>query len=725
VIHTAGGTISGMQPLRRPAVAVTAPIVAATIAVAGAVLAAWARAGATGGLVAAVSLPVTIVLIAAAGCVLALARPDNRVGWIMVAAATAWGAGEGMFDLAVRGIVTAPGTVAGADWLAVGGSAVRAVGWGAAAVAVPAFFPDGHLPGSRWRWLGWTLTGSLVATFFGVILDLHAENFELQAAGWRSPLHLPGAAGSLASLLGTLSLPLTAATVAGSVAGMVSRWRRGGTALRRQLLTFAIAAALPVIVIPTAFGSGWPTWIFAATTLPLPIATAAAILTGGAFDLATVANRSLVWGALAASIVAIYALIIMGVGAMLDATGARWLPWLGTAAVAVSFAPLRTALAQAANRVTYGQWREPYAVLAGLSPRIAAASNPDLLLADVVTELHHTLGLRQAALRDATGAVVAGTVVAGSVVAGGSGHSHTVVPLTAYGERAGDLLYGEPATPLRPADRRVLEDLAAQLALLLHARELTEDVRRARERLVLAREEERRRLRRDLHDGLGPALAGLMLKVENARALVPTEPEAAVEDLRAIRDDIKAAVADIRRLVEGLRPPAVDDLGLGPAVRQAVLGLATPAGIGAVVDVADPLPDVPAAVEVALYRIVSEAVTNVVRHSGAASCRVAILVRDRTIVAEVSDGGGGFPAAEPGGPHGDGRVRGDGQARRDGYSDGHGLISMRERAEELGGSLAIRSDGKGTTIIATLPLPGIGATIPALRVPGRISGAAG
>ena len=339
-----------------------------------------------------VSLPATIVLIAAAGCVLALARPDNRVGWIMVAAATAWGVGEGMFDVAVRGIVAAPGTVPGADWLAIGGSAVRAVGWGAAAVAVPAFFPDGHLPGPRWRWLGWTLAGSLVATFFGVALDPHAENFELQAAGWHSPLHLPGAVGSLANLLGALSLPLTVATVVGSVTGMVSRWRRGGTALRRQLLTFAIAAALPVIVIPTAFGSGWPTWLFAASALPLPIATAIAILTGGVFDLATVANRSIVWGALAASIVAIYALIIVGVGAMLNATGARWLPWLGTAVVAVSFAPLRTALAQAANRVTDGQWREPYAVLAGLSPRIAAASSADLLLADVVTELHTRSG---------------------------------------------------------------------------------------------------------------------------------------------------------------------------------------------------------------------------------------------------------------------------------------------------------------------------------------------
>ncbi len=525
------GTIIQMRPLRPPTVAVTTPIVAATIALAGAALAGWARAGGTGDLMAAISLPATIALLASAGCVVALARPDNLVGWLMLAGASAWGLGEGMFDLAVRGIVTAPGTVPGAGWLAVAGSCIRAAGWGAAAVGVPVLFPDGRLPGPRWRWLWWTLTGSLATTFLGTALDPHAENFQLQAAGWRSPVHLPGTVGSLANVLGTLSLPLTVATVAGSVTGMVFRWRRGGTALRRQLLTFAVAASLPVIVIPTAFGSGWPTWVFAASTLPLPIATAVAILTGGVFDLATVANRSLVWGTLAVSIVSIYALIVVGVGAMLDTTGARWLPWLGTAAVAVSLAPLRRALADAADRVTYGRWRQPYEVLAGLSPRIAAASGTDRLLADIVAELQDTLGLGNAALRDAGGTTVAGI----------PGPAPTVVPLMAYGRRAGDLLYATPASPLRAADLRVLRDLAAQLALLLHARALTAHVRNARERLVLAREEERRRMRRDLHDGLGPALAGLMLKVENARALVPAAPQTAIEDLHALRDDIKSA----------------------------------------------------------------------------------------------------------------------------------------------------------------------------------------
>ena len=200
-------------------------------------------------------------------------------------------------------------------------------------------------------------------------------------------------------------------------------------------------------MIPTAFGSGWPSWVFAAGVLPLPIAVAAAILTGGVFDLATVANRSLVWGTLSASIVGIYALIIVGAGALLGGTGTRWLPWLGTAVVAVSFAPLRRVLQEAANRITYGRWREPYQVLAGLSPRIAAASDSDRLLAEVVAELRDHLGLTGAALRDAGGVVVAGT----------PGAAHTVTPLIAYGRPAGDLLYCEPATsaaPSRPAGAR-------------------------------------------------------------------------------------------------------------------------------------------------------------------------------------------------------------------------------------------------------------------------------
>jgi signal transduction histidine kinase len=222
----------------------------------------------------------------------------------------------------------------------------------------------------------------------------------------------------------------------------------------------------------------------------------------------------------------------------------------------------------------------------------------------------------------------------------------------------------------------------------MHARALTVDLRAARERLVLAREEERRRLRRDLHDGLGPALAGLMLKVDNARALIADQPRTAERDLETLQRDIAATVLDVRRLVEGLRPPAIDELGLSAAVTQAVSRLA--AGSPITVSCAEPLPEVPAAVEVALYRIVSEAVVNAVRHAGGVACAVSIGVDGGHLVATVSDAGPGIP-----------------DQRR---SSGHGLATMRERAEELGGTLTVTTGPTGTTVVAALPAASAGTS---------------
>jgi signal transduction histidine kinase len=681
--------------------AVASPIAAAVLAAAGGLGAVWARAGDTADPTSSVALATTIALVALTGCVLALARPANRIGWVVVLAAAAWGVGEGCYDLGVRGIVTAPGTIHGAGALAVAGAALRAIGWTAAAVAVPAIFPDGRLPGPRWRWVGYTLAGALATTFIGTTLASFVDSDELRAAGWRNPLAVPAAVARFGDALTTASLPLMAATVAGGVAAIVYRWRRGDPARRRQLLTFATAAALPVVVIPTAFGAGWPPWVFAAAVAPLPLAVATAILTGGMFDVATVANRSLVWGTLSAAIVGIYVLVIAGTGALLGDAGARWLPWLGTGVVAVSFAPLRNALHAAADRITYGRWREPYEVLAGLSPRIGVAPGAERLLREVVAELSETLGLTGVVLRDPDGRPVAEppppvapAPMAGPPAATVAVPGETALALVAYGRLTGELRYTEPASPLRPADRRLLDDLAAQLALLMHARALTEDLRRARERLVLAREEERRRLRRDLHDGLGPALAGLMLKVDNARALIADDPATAGRDLLVLRGDIQNTVVDVRRLVEGLRPPAIDELGLGPAITEAVGRLASRTGTAVEVSVDASLPPVPAAVEVALYRIVAEAVTNAVRHADAATCRVTVTVRGGELVATILDDGS-WRSSSP-------RVADP--------AGGNGLATMRERAEELGGALRVDANGDGTMVTAVLPLL---STVPA------------
>jgi signal transduction histidine kinase len=236
-----------------------------------------------------------------------------------------------------------------------------------------------------------------------------------------------------------------------------------------------------------------------------------------------------------------------------------------------------------------------------------------------------------------------------------------------------------------PADRRLLEDLARQAGVAAHAVRLTNDLQRSRERLVAAREEERRRLRRDLHDGLGAQLAGLNVQMGVLRRLIPSDPQAADELVVELRTELRSAIADIRRLVYDLRPPALDDLGLAAALRQlAERYSAEEAGLRVHVEVPAILPRLPAAVEVAAYRIFQEALTNVVRHARARTCAATLSVVEE-VCLEITDDGIGLPP---------------------GHSAGVGLISMRERAEELGGNCAIEPIQEGgTRVIVRLPLP--------------------
>jgi signal transduction histidine kinase len=321
----------------------------------------------------------------------------------------------------------------------------------------------------------------------------------------------------------------------------------------------------------------------------------------------------------------------------------------------------------------YGRWHEPYEVLSGLAARLeGAAADLDTLLESVTAELGTELDLRDVSVCDVDGGFVAGSVVRG-------GES---VPLVAYGVRVGELRYDAPDRQLSAAEDRLVRDLARQLGATLHARALTRDLQRAREKLVLAREEERRRLRRDLHDGIGPALAGLTLKAEAARALLPPDALAAGDRLQDLSDEIRATVVDVRRVVEGLRPPALDELGLDGACRQAVDRLTRASGVTPALRVTGDLSRLPAAVEVAAFRIVLEAVTNVVRHADARNCCVTLAVLDSVLEIGVED---------------------DGRGLLDGPGAGNGMATMRERAEELGGSLSVRATARGVRVDASLP----------------------
>jgi signal transduction histidine kinase len=240
------------------------------------------------------------------------------------------------------------------------------------------------------------------------------------------------------------------------------------------------------------------------------------------------------------------------------------------------------------------------------------------------------------------------------------------VPLVFGGELVGVLVAG--GREIGPADKLALEEIAPPLAAAVHAAQLTEDLKRSRERLVAAREEERRRLRNDLHDEVGPSLAILALRLD-------------AEGRAELAEQARSDLARIRAIVRDLRPAALDDLGLAEALRQETDRIRA-GGLDAELDVPEALGELPAAAEVAAYRIVREALSNVVRHARASRCVVRLTRSRDGLRVTVEDDGRGIGPAAP---------------------RGVGLESMRARAEELGGAFSVTS-GEGTRIEARLPL---------------------
>jgi signal transduction histidine kinase len=630
-----------------------------------------------------------VALFNLTGAVVVAARPRHPIGWLLLWGGTAWALGNGAIDSATYGLAH-PGTVRDISALLLVGGVIRDIGWFTVIVGLPIYFPTGAVASPRWRRLPQLLVVVNVAAAANTLL---APDADLQIPHWHNPLAPSGPLQILEPITFFLSIPLALVVVVLALLQLRERWRNGTRLERQQIRIVAVAAGLPILAAPLAFLPGLPLDPFSILVLPLPISIGFAVLARRLYDLRTAADRTAVWILLSALVAGIYALVVVGVGGALDLGTAAWLPAVAVGVVAVSFAPLRDILQRGVDRVLFGRWQEPYEVLARLGQRLEATADVDRLLTESTTELAG-LGLRRVRIEDAHG----------EVLAAADDHREDAerlaadpeeIPLLVYGERVGTLRFEQPATPLRAADRRLLEDLAVHLGGVLHDHRLNRDLQRALERVVLAREEERRRLRRDLHDGLGPALAGHLLRLDVIGRELDRDSHAA-ELVRALREELRATVLDVRRVVEGLRPPALDELGLAAAVEQAVHRLTAGSGLESEVSVA-PLPPLPAAAEVAAYRIVTEAVTNVVRHARATRCRVTLETTPGLLRLVVEDDGVGLDAS------------GDGISESP-LAGGNGMHTMRERAEEMRGVLDVRSDG-GTRVTAELPVPTVARVV--------------
>ena len=412
----------------------------------------------------------------------------------------------------------------------------------------------------------------------------------------------------------------------------------------------------------------------------IPISIGIAILRYGLFDIDLVINRTLVYGALTAAVVAFYVLVVGYLGALFHTADSALTSLIATGLIAVIFQPARERVQQGVNRLMYGERDNPYEVLSRLSRRLEGTLAPDDVLHTIVQSVVAALKLPYAAItvHEAGEFKVAAAL-------GVAPDAPISLPLSYGKELVGRLLLAPraPGEEFGGADRRLLNDLAAHAGMAIYAVQTTTDLRRSQERLVTAREEERRRLRGDLHDGLGPTLASLSQRIEVAGSLIPRQPEAAVELLEEMKGQVRSTITDIRQLVYALRPPTLDEYGLVGAVRDHASQYGRLHGLQVAVDAPSELPPLPAAVEVAAYRIVVEALTNVIRHAEARECRVEIRLR-AGLMLEVVDDGTGLPEA---------------------YHAGVGVTSMRQRATELGGTCIIESlAGSGTRVSAQLPL---------------------
>jgi two-component system, NarL family, sensor kinase len=498
---------------------------------------------------------------------------------------------------------------------------------------------------------------------------------------------LPLVAGpvTVATAWGPVTNAYASVVLACALLALLVQYRSQGDAVARRRIAWVVLAALVAggagllgYLLPPFLGlpALHPNHVGLLVSL-FPIAIAIAIVRHNLFDIDRLVSRTVVWGGLSVVVVAVYVAVVVGVGRRLGAEDDLWLSLLATALVAIIFQPLRERWQRVVDRHLFGERGEPVRVLSRLGERLEATAEAQRLLPALVETIADALKLPYVAI----------AVEGETTPAAAFGRPQPIaleLPLVAEAGVVGRLLVAprDPGDELSLADRELLTSIARQAGSAVHAVRLTRDLHRSRGQLVTLREEERRRLRRDLHDGIGPTLAAMALTLDAARNVLPHSPDEADALLERLRAALHGSVAEIRRLVHALRPPALDELGLAGALREGAVGLEA-AGVAVEFDVLVELPPLPAAVEVAAYRIAQEALTNAARHASPRRCRLVLRVSPGRLLLRVEDDGRGVPA----------------DARQ-----GVGLRSMQERASELGGRLrVVPRQGGGTVVEAVLP----------------------
>ena len=520
-----------------------------------------------------------------------------------------------------------------------------------------------------------------------------------------SPLLLAFMPGSFISdsiLLNWIASLIWLAIIGASVYSMIYRFRNVSSSDEKQQtkwLVYGLVGWITIIVIVTVPymwtmgqppGLELPLWAHMSATIwflsmnILPIALTISITRSHIWDIDLVVNRTLVYGTVTLITMALYIFIVGYIGDALQAGSRSLIAFLAAGLVAVIFQPLREALQRIVNRLMYGERDDPYTVLSQLSQRLEAVVSPENILPTLVETIAVALKLPYVAVELIDGEQVR-TAASFGLQSAGYEENTLRLPLRHQEAQTGWLIMAarQKNEAFTLSEQQLLGDIARQVGAAAHTVKLTADLQRSRQRLIRAREEERRRLRRDLHDDLGPQLASMTLKMDAATNYVASDPDKAQAMLDELKGQTRSALENIRRIAYNLRPPALDEMGLAPALREYFAGHYNSQKTRVSIEMSGELPPLPAAVEVAAYRIAMEAISNCLQHADAENC-VLQLELDKSLKLVIWDDGRGAAAGD----------------RR-----GIGLNSMQERAEELGGTFRMHSSREdGTRITVTLPI---------------------
>jgi two-component system, NarL family, sensor kinase len=538
-------------------------------------------------------------------------------------------------------------------------------------------FPNGRPPTPRWRPLLWI--GVAVSAIGTIGVCLTDGPMRDSFPGYRNPIALPIAAEPALTVASEIVLVSAAGCAVAGIVGMIVRAATLTGRGRRQAIWLLSAFAVGVIaqtldavnpLIPTI---AWSLF---------PIALGFAMTRHGLFDGDRLLNRTLVNSVLTVFVAAAFGIFAGTIGGFVG--GAEVGAVLAAILIALCIDPIRRLAQRAVDRLLYGQRNDPFAAIESLGQRLTTSLTHDDALTIIVTTVTRALRLPYSSitlLGEHTPVACVGELTGERVD----------IPLVDGGSEVGVLTVGlRPGRRfLDPGDERLLTELARRAGAAAEAVRLNRELRRSRDAVIAARDEERHRIRRDLHDGLGPALAGVALGIGAAQGAIATADPETAELLSQLHQEVQGSLDEVKSLVADLRPTVLENEGLASALTRYCTTVTERSRGALTVTVTADIPALPAKVETAAYRIALEALTNVTRHSRAALCTVTASVVDGTLELRIADDGIGIASALPTvAPRG-----------------GLGLHSMSERAREQGGKCTIVSGADGGTVVeAGFPL---------------------